>query len=485
MRPVAGVIAGWRERLAKPMGDRESVVVGLLGTAYVAGALAAALLLPHAGIADPLLVGVLLVLFLGVLRVHLEVGSGYVSPAQLVFVPLLFVLPLWLMPLMLPAAFALEELPDIVRGRAHVHRWLNWLADSWFVLGPVSVLGVFAPGPPGLSQAPIYLAALVAQTGLGLGTVVLRAWLVSEVSTRDALRSAGLGYQFNVLLSLPGFAVIYAAIAHGVLWLALLAPLLAVCVVFARAHKQRWDEIVAVHNRSWERFLEDCRRLERVQASSHLTAHWRCAAELALATAAQLTLPLAERAAVAHAARLAATAFLPPPAGDSDGALTDTEREQLRNRTVVAERRLQLAAVLIEGRLFGAGGAVASLDAHALREQAAIVRASAERFDGRGFPDGLGGSEIPLAARIIAPCVAYSAMTSGRHHRAAMSRETALEELRRGAGSQFDPAVIDALVATLTSEPTPAWTPAPLAWLLSWRALGRATRRSFSCPLRG
>src|SRR5207249_553727 len=76
-----------------------------------------------------------------------------------------------------------------------------------------------------------------------------------------------------------------------------------------------------------------------------------------------------------------------------------------------------------------------------------IVRATHERWDGEGYPDGLVGEEIPLAARIIAVCDAFSAMTSQRPYRLPVTREMALTELRRCAGTQFDPAVIEAFCA--------------------------------------
>jgi response regulator RpfG family c-di-GMP phosphodiesterase len=77
-----------------------------------------------------------------------------------------------------------------------------------------------------------------------------------------------------------------------------------------------------------------------------------------------------------------------------------------------------------------------------------IVRSHHERFDGRGIPDGLKGTEIPLEARITCAADALDAMTSDRPYRASeMTLEMAIEELRRCAGTQFDPTVVDALVA--------------------------------------
>jgi len=69
-----------------------------------------------------------------------------------------------------------------------------------------------------------------------------------------------------------------------------------------------------------------------------------------------------------------------------------------------------------------------------------------ERWDGRGYPQGLAGEEIPLTARIMAVADSYDAMTSDRAYRKAMSHEEAIEELHRCAGRQFDPRVVDAFI---------------------------------------
>jgi HD-GYP domain-containing protein (c-di-GMP phosphodiesterase class II) len=80
------------------------------------------------------------------------------------------------------------------------------------------------------------------------------------------------------------------------------------------------------------------------------------------------------------------------------------------------------------------------------------VRAAHERWDGTGYPDGLVGEEIPLGARILLACDAYEAMTTERPYRPALSRADAAVELRRAAGSQLDPRVVEALVETLDGD---------------------------------
>jgi HD-GYP domain-containing protein (c-di-GMP phosphodiesterase class II) len=80
-----------------------------------------------------------------------------------------------------------------------------------------------------------------------------------------------------------------------------------------------------------------------------------------------------------------------------------------------------------------------------------VVRASHERYDGGGYPDGLAGEAIPLAARIVSACDAFNAMTTDRSYRKALSVDVAVAELRECAGTQFDPDVVEALVAVVSA----------------------------------
>lgn len=116
--------------------------------------------------------------------------------------------------------------------------------------------------------------------------------------------------------------------------------------------------------------------------------------------------------------------------------LDDKEWEFIRGHTIVAERILGAAP--------------------ALRPIARLVRSSHERWDGIGYPDGLTGEEIPLGARIVHVCSAFVAMTSERPYASARTEDAAIEELRRCAGSQFDPRVVEAFVAARAREQVPA-----------------------------
>ena len=92
------------------------------------------------------------------------------------------------------------------------------------------------------------------------------------------------------------------------------------------------------------------------------------------------------------------------------------------------------------------------LAAPALRPVARLVRSSHERWDGGGYPDGLSGSEIPLGARVVAVCDAFDAMTTERPYRTSVSDADAIMELRRCAGTQFDPIVVAAFCRVIARE---------------------------------
>jgi HD-GYP domain-containing protein (c-di-GMP phosphodiesterase class II) len=107
------------------------------------------------------------------------------------------------------------------------------------------------------------------------------------------------------------------------------------------------------------------------------------------------------------------------------GPLDHAEWEFMRQHPMIGERILAAAP--------------------ALAPVAKLVRASHERWDGSGYPDGLRGEEVPIGARIVTVCDAYEAMTADRVYQSARTPEQALAELRRNAGSQFDPAVVGAV----------------------------------------
>jgi two-component system cell cycle response regulator len=124
---------------------------------------------------------------------------------------------------------------------------------------------------------------------------------------------------------------------------------------------------------------------------------------------------------------------------DKPGPLNRKERAFMERHTVIGQRILAAAP--------------------ALETIAGLVRSSHERYDGDGYPDSLAGDRIPLGSRIVFACDAFNAMTTDRPYASRKSHGEALSELRRCAGTQFDPQVVAALAATLEADPSGGLAP--------------------------
>ena len=173
--------------------------------------------------------------------------------------------------------------------------------------------------------------------------------------------------------------------------------------------------------------------------SPGLADHISGVAELAQQVASELDLPADDVADVRRAAELHDIGKIAIPAAilDKHSPLSSEEWTFIKRHTLIGERILRAAP--------------------SLQRVGQIVRSSHERYDGRGYPDGLTGDEASLGARIITVCDSYNAMTSDRPYGAAMSTTDALTELRSCSGSQFDPQVVDAfhtVMARRAQSPT-------------------------------
>ena len=174
-----------------------------------------------------------------------------------------------------------------------------------------------------------------------------------------------------------------------------------------------------------------------------LSTHISRVARLSRATAERLGLPEHEITRVGLAAQLhdIGKTAIPESILAKPSSLDDDEWAFMRRHTLIGERIIAAAP--------------------SLAHTASLVRSSHERFDGAGYPDGLGGADIPFGSRIISLCDAYDAMIAPRPYRYPMNIPDALNELRACAGSQFDPDVVDAFVTLALEEETTATEAAP------------------------
>jgi two-component system, cell cycle response regulator len=157
-------------------------------------------------------------------------------------------------------------------------------------------------------------------------------------------------------------------------------------------------------------------------------------ADLAAATAQKLGLSADDVACTRIAAQLhdIGKTAVPEAILSKPGPLDSEEWDFMRRHTLIGERTVAAAP--------------------ALARIAPIVRATHERPDGNGYPDGLVTEAIPIGARIVAVVDAFSAMVSARPYKPALTIDRALSELRRCAGTQFDPSVVDAF-ARVVEQP--------------------------------
>jgi HD-GYP domain-containing protein (c-di-GMP phosphodiesterase class II) len=201
---------------------------------------------------------------------------------------------------------------------------------------------------------------------------------------------------------------------------------MAMLYLFARERQQRLDQTLELSSayRGTALLLGDV-----VEADDHYTGiHSREVVDLSLGVADALRLDATRRRNVEFAALLhdVGKIRIPKEIINKHGKLDDAEWAIMRRHTIEGEKMLKKV-----------GGTLSSVGK--------FVRSTHERFDGLGYPDGIAAEEIPIESRIVAVCDAYNAMTTDRPYRDAMAPEDAIDELRRCAGSQFDPRVVGAL----------------------------------------
>jgi HD-GYP domain-containing protein (c-di-GMP phosphodiesterase class II) len=362
-------------------------------------------------------------------RVEFEVRTALALPTELVLVPMLFLLPLHEVPIFVAGGLLLGRTPDFLRGRVPLDRALLIAPNAWHSLGPVMVLAIAGERPPSLDQWSVYLAALAAQFVVEFGCAAPFDWYVNGVSPASQLPFMGWAVLVDIALAPIGLAVALAADEHASAVL-LVLPLLALLAEFARERRARIDHALELSHayRGTALLLGDV-----VEADDAYTGlHSRDVVTLVLEVCERIGVDGRERRDAEFVALLHDVGKIKIPSEiiNKPGKLTDAEFELIKTHTVEGERLLSQV-----GGLLGNVG-------H-------IVRSCHEDWDGTGYPDGLHGEEIPLVARIVRCCDAFSAMTTDRSYRKAVPVADAVAELRRCSGTDFDPAVVEALIAAV------------------------------------
>jgi HD-GYP domain-containing protein (c-di-GMP phosphodiesterase class II) len=429
---VESLVEESRARRLRAFGDREIAVSMTLVGAFGAVAAAMVLLLPLDRHASPFVWIGLILAYAGASRVEFEVGSGAAVPTQLVFVPMLFLLPTPAVPIAVAAGLLLGSLPDHVRGDLHPARAFVTVINAWHAVGPALVLALAGPSRLSWSVLPVYLAAFAAQILCDGACAVIREYVVFRIHPREVLGYLAWTWVVDALLAPVGLAVAIAGAGVSLGFLASL-PLVALLRLFAHEREARMSHAIELNAayRGTAFLLGDVLEADHAYTGEHSKG----VVDLTLAVADILGLDPNERQQAEFTALLhdVGKLHIPKEIIDKPGALTAEERAIIETHTVEGERILTQI-----------GGVLAAVG-H-------LVRSCHERWDGTGYPDRLAGDQTPLISRIVCACDAYSAMTTDRPYRAARSPEAAVQELRRCAGSHFDPRVISALADVIEGQ---------------------------------
>jgi putative nucleotidyltransferase with HDIG domain len=418
-----------RERSRVALARTDETVALALGAAFAVVAVAALVLLPAVRPFSLASAALCVTVYAVVSRVHFEVGNGFVLPTQLVLVPMLFAMPPRAVPLLVALALLVAQAPALVKREVPIGKVPLQVANAWHAVGPAVVLSLGNAVTPSWHDVPLYLGALVAQFVADFVPSAIWSRVAWNVPVSEHAHAMRAPFLVDAALAPVGLAVVMAAGSQA--WSVLLVlPLVGLLRVFARERQVRIDHALELSSayRGTAMLLGDV-----IEADDQYTGnHSFEVVELVLSVARRLDLNatelrLAEFAALLHDV---GKVKIPGEIINKPGPLDDEERALINTHTIIGEEMLEQV-----------GGLLADVGR--------IVRSCHERFDGYGYPDGLAGDEIPLVARIVCACDAWSAMTTDRSYRKARSAQEAAAELRASSGSHFDPAVVDALLAVL------------------------------------
>jgi putative nucleotidyltransferase with HDIG domain len=423
-------------RAERPLSARERCTELILG-GLMLGAVAAMAEAFSAGPGfDAWTALILVVVYAIAERVQFDIGGGYTVPTQVVFVPMLLLLPTPYVPLFVAAGLLLGRLPDYLRRRTHPDRVLLVLSDTWHAVGAALVLCLAGYEAPSFGSWTLVALALGGQVVFDALFATIRGWLELGVPPALQLRMLGWVFLVDAALAPVGLLVALAAVHEPAAPLMVL-PLLGVIELFAREREERIRHTLALSQayRGTALLMSDLLEADDAYTGGE---HTQGVVALSLAVGDELGLRGRDRRNLEFGALLhdigkirVADAIINKP-----GRLDEEEMEIVRRHPIDGQEMLERV-----------GGVLADVGE--------IVRHHHERWDGDGYPDGLMGEQIPMESRIIGACDAFSAMTTHRSYQAARPAVEALAELHACAGTQFDPRVVTAL-ATVVMRACPS-----------------------------
>jgi HD-GYP domain-containing protein (c-di-GMP phosphodiesterase class II) len=406
-----------------PMEQLADWLIGLGFLAAAAGVWAHAP--PHSFASAPAVI--CLLLMVAATLVRFDTPFGFTVATQLAFVPLLFALPLALVAPAVVLALALARLPGVWRGTVRPARLAQVVGNSWFAIGPVAVFAI-AHTEPRDAGAWLLALALAAQFVVDFAASSIRLWIAQDAPLSSQLKDL---WVYGIDAALSGIALVVAEeVRRAPLAPLALFPLLGLLAIFARDRRDRLEGLIELNNayRGTALVLGDV-----VEADDGYTGeHSRGVVALSLEVGRRLGLDPRRQRNLEFGALLhdVGKIAIPKEIINKPGMLDEKEWTIIKTHTVEGQRLLNTV-----------GGF--------MRDVGLIVRSHHERWDGRGYPDGLAGEDIPLEARIVAACDTWNAMRTDRAYRRTLSFQVAVAEMEAVAGSQLDPAIVRALIGVV------------------------------------
>ena len=416
-------------RSASPIRLREVVATMLSIVALAASVVALwSIEPPHAFAVAPALI-CLFVLTVST-TIPFDTPLGYTVPTQLAFVPLLFAMPVVLVPIAVTVSFLVAKLPNVIRGTVRPSRLVIQASNAWFSVGPVAVFAIAHVEP--LHAGPALLLAALA----GQFVVDWSASSVIFAGMREASLPSlfGSSWVYGIDAALSGVGLVVAEEIHATPLAPLaLVPLLGLLAVFAHERRRRLESMLELSSayRGTALVLGDV-----IEADDGYTGeHCKSVVTLTVELAEHLKLSPERQRNLEFAALLhdVGKIAIPKEIINKPGKLDPHEWTIIKTHTLEGQKMLDRV-----------GGF--------MREVGHIVRSHHERWDGAGYPDGLAGEQIPLEARIITCCDTWNAMRTDRPYRDALAHDVAVAELVANAGTQFDPNIVAALIEIVAPE---------------------------------
>ena len=437
------------QRSARPLDRSELRAEALLTLLFLTGCVVLWVVGGPVGAWEPAAAAIGVLVAAVAYRVRFDIGWGYTPSTPLAFTVLWFAAPTQALPPLMLLATLLTVPFDSGSRRlwrrelAHIagnHLWTFGAAGALVALGPAPELA-----------APALLVVLAAQLLADPLVTMLRLELRGEpFRVRDELRMSLPVWAIDGSLAITALPVGLIVAEQPLAALAVL-PLLGVLAVFARERRNGLERVLELNRayRGVALVLGDV-----VEADDGYTGeHSKDVLELALEVGRDLGLPRDRLRDLEFGALLhdIGKITIPKEILHKPGRLTDEEFDVMKGHAAAGQELLDRV-----------GGV--------LTRVGRVVRHHHERWDGRGYPDGLAGEAIPIESRIIAACDSWNAMRTDRVYRAALPVSAAVFEIERGTGTQFDPHVAAALLRAVQPEvdraaAAPAAAPLPAGLL--------------------